>query len=268
MNMKVLINPILLLVVMLLLAWKILAGETLSEHVLMQPDIWVLSLCVTGCVVNGALSIAKAMTHRAPLMGVVWSVAFLVLGCCAWVVVSHGDAATREDERTYSQMKKAWQSQQADPLAVNEQGQSLITLAAALGKKNDLQKLLQLPIPEEQKIAAAFRAAESGKKETLTHLLQTAGVSPNIAAEGSTLLCTAICQGRKDTAAALIQLGANVNQADAEGLTPLMHAVINEDTAAVRLLLQHHADTSITTPSGRDAASYSHAEAISDLLAS
>lgn len=267
MSMKVFANPILLLIVMALLTWKIIGTEVAEDNPLLQPDIWVLCLCVTGCVVNGALSIAKALTHRAPLMGVVWSVMFLVLGCCAWVVVTHGDAASRADERAYAAMKEAWHSQQAEPYAVNDEGQSLITLAAALGKTNDLKKLLQLPLPENQKVTAAFRAAEQGKKDALALLIQTGGVSPNAAAEESTLLCTAVCQGRKETAKALLLMGANVNLADAEGLTPLMHAVIGEDVVAVRLLLDSGANVSATTPDGRDAASYSNAENISSLLA-
>lgn len=267
MNMKAFANPILLLIVMALLAWKILGSDFIGENPLLQPDIWVLSLCVTGCVVNGALSIAGALSHRAPLMGVVWSVMFLVLGCCAWIVVTHGDAATREDERSYAAMKQNWQNQQTDPLAINENGQSLITLAAALGKTRDLKKLLQLPIPTEQKEAAAFRAAEQGKTDSLRLLILSAGVSPNAAAQESTLLCAAICQGRKEAAKELLLMGANVNLPDAEGLTPLMHAVICEDPVAVRLLLEHGADISAKNPAGRDAASYSHSEVISSLLA-
>ena len=67
--MKDYINPLLLLIVIALLSWKVSAGiETPS-----QVEIWLLTLCVSGFIVNGLLSFAQALARRKSVMNVVWS---------------------------------------------------------------------------------------------------------------------------------------------------------------------------------------------------
>ena len=58
---------------------------------------------------------------------------------------------------------------------------------------------------------------------------------------GRTLLHHAASQGRVDWAAALIELGADVNVCDDDGWTPLFHAFASGQTQMVRFLLHHHA---------------------------
>lgn len=49
----------------------------------------------------------------------------------------------------------------------------------------------------------------------------------------------------------LIQLGANINQRDKEGRTPLYQAVLNRLTSAALVLIRHYADPTIRCNAGR-----------------
>ena len=64
----------------------------------------------------------------------------------------------------------------------------------------------------------------------------------NPAIEGRTLLMHAAFDGDLETAARLLQKGADVNACDADGDTALMFASFNGHYAIVKLLLGHGAD--------------------------
>ena len=51
----------------------------------------------------------------------------------------------------------------------------------------------------------------------------------------------------------IIESGAKVNNTDADGLTPLHHAVKSDDLAMTKLLLQYRGDPTMTTKKGWDA---------------
>jgi ankyrin repeat protein len=54
---------------------------------------------------------------------------------------------------------------------------------------------------------------------------------------------------------------------DENGVSPLMHAVINENRSIARLLVQHNADPTQKDNTGRDAFSCSRSESMDEILA-
>ncbi|MDT8066822.1 MAG: ankyrin repeat domain-containing protein [Terriglobia bacterium] len=76
--------------------------------------------------------------------------------------------------------------------------------------------------------------------------------------------------GRHDKSVrVLLDLGADVNDADYIGMTPLMDAVSADDATAVRMLLAAGANTTVTNKSGRSALSLAqelHHAGIAELL--
>lgn len=92
-------------------------------------------------------------------------------------------------------------------------------------------------------------AAERGNLEIVNALLQ-AGANPNVSSKDtaaanahfSTPLNSAILHKSLPVVKRLVQTGADVNLLDGAGTSALMLAVMNQDTAAVRLLLEHGAD--------------------------
>lgn len=78
-------------------------------------------------------------------------------------------------------------------------------------------------------MTALYTAAESGKIDCLTMLLNC-GANPNQAtSEGSTALHIAAQNGHIDCVKALIAAGANLNQTNKSGVTPLRLALICYD---------------------------------------
>ena len=56
-------NPLLLLIIIALLSWKVSVGIETPSAV----EIWMLTLCITGFIVNGLLALARAMAQRKDL---------------------------------------------------------------------------------------------------------------------------------------------------------------------------------------------------------
>lgn len=259
-------NPALLLIVVVLFSWSAVGS---NEAVNDTMTLWVLVMSFTGVVVNGALCLARALSRRPPVSCLAWAVGFLVLGSSAWVMlVQEQRADLREDEAAFMNLKDAWErSGKAD--AVTEDGDTLIVLAASMGRTDVLNallgdaQLLQEHADELQKAAA--RAAGEERLDALKLLLDR-GISVNSLMDGTTLLNMAVAHDKKKAVVELLTRGANVNQPDVEGTTPLMHAVMNSNPHMVELLLQYGADPSLLNEEGRDAASYSRNEQIDDLL--
>lgn len=258
-------NPTLLLIVVGLFAWGLTYGDQGTA-----AGAWAMGLCITAFLVNGALCLARALTRRPSLMSVVWSVVYLILAGCAWVLVSSPQEDVYAEEReSLNRQLNSWKEQGQSPFATAQQEQQcLLILAAGLGKNHLLRELLALPDagnhPEVLQAAAAA-AAGNGRKKALQQLLE-AGVDVNTRVAGTSLLCTAVVNGCPDNAELLLTLGASPHPADAEGVSPIMHAVINEDLSMARLLMKHGADPTQKNADGRDAFSYSRTEEMDAVL--
>lgn len=259
-DMKDFVNPLVLLIVVALLSFRVCGvGE---------PDalqMWLLVLCATAFIVDSALAVARGMTRRPALMSVVWSVVFLIVGCTGWLMGDADSSASEEDYQAYRSLYEAYR-QGGNPYEANAEGDSLLAMAAYLGKKRVVEELLSRGnIPAGQMEVAACRAAEAGRVDVLELLLK-GGVQSNSKAADTTLLCAAVQNGQRATVELLLQAGADANLADAEGTPPLVHAVLAESIPVVRLLLKAGADVSRTDAAGRDPLSYSRSPSMDSVL--
>lgn len=262
--MKDIVNPLVLLSVVALVACHVGAdSDGLADGFL----IWALALCATAFIVDGILAIARAIAHRKVLMPVVWAFVFLVLGCCLFATAK-GDASVSGEEMESFRVLNEARLAGGDVWARDDSGECLLTLAASLGKNRVVKELVQGKsgeVPAETLQEAALRAAENGRAEAL-RLLLDAGASLSAVYQGTTLLCAAAQNGRTKAVECLLERGAEPNLADEEGVTPLIHAVVAENAAVVRLLRQYGAVAAKKDAQGRDAASYARSEAVSELL--
>lgn len=252
-------NPTLLLIVVGMFAWGV-SGTTGNGDAI---AISTMGLCITAFMVNGALALARALTRRPSLMCVVWSVAYLILSGCAWVMWnSPDDDIYAEDKEALTTQLKSWKESGLSPFASpQEEQECLMVLAAGLGKNRLLRELLALQDSAKQEVInrAAAAATENGRKKSL-QLLLDAGVNPDTKEEKGSLISLAAINSRRDIAALLLERKANPNLPDAEGIPPIMHAVINEDLPMVKLLISYGAQPSAQAPDGRDAFSCSRSE--------
>ncbi len=203
-------------------------------------------------------------------MAIVWTVTYLILGSCAWVMLQSSEEDAYEEEKAALETRlTAWKSTGASPFtAPRGEEDCLVVLASGLGKNKLLRELLELPEAqrnEEILLLAAHAAVENGQKRSLMLLLEH-GIHADSTAGGASLLCTAVIHGRHDIAGLLLKNGASPNSPDAEGIPPIMHAVINDDLPTARLLMQHGADASQKAPDGRDAHSCSRSEEMDTVL--
>ncbi|HEX4949330.1 MAG TPA: ankyrin repeat domain-containing protein, partial [Blastocatellia bacterium] len=70
------------------------------------------------------------------------------------------------------------------------------------------------------------------------------------AQDQSTALNTAIRDGELKQVKTLLAQGVNINAQDADGTTPLMHAVVNAEADCVKLLLDQGADPNLSNKAG------------------
>lgn len=91
-------------------------------------------------------------------------------------------------------------------------------------------------------------ACTNGNAATIEALLK-AGEDPNavVSVTGDTALMLAARTGKTDAIDVLLNHGADVNKANAEGQTPLMWAAAAKNAAAVQVLLDHKADPNAKT---------------------
>lgn len=253
-------NPLLLFLVVVLFA---LSFQEMADESRFDPMLWLLVFCVTGCMVNGLLCIARSLAHRPVLMSAVWSMAFLVLGCMAWMFVSQGAEGDRELTAGYTALKTSGASFDAP----DESGECLLTYAAALGKKRAVATMAESAepaVPQELWGKAAARAAARGHVNVL-QVLVPAKAAPDAVCDGMPLLVTAAVNGRVKAVQFLLEQGAAVNAADAEGNTALIHAAVNDDVPMAKLLLQHGADKAATNAAGQTAADNARGE-VADVI--
>ena len=126
--MKDFVNPALLLIIIVLMVFRV-AADTLStaDHL----TVILLTLCVTVVLVDGALGLARALTRRPSVWLVLWAGVFFVLACFVWTLrntYSMG-GGFGEERQAYQQL---YQTQRENPLVRDDEGENLLTRAAAL----------------------------------------------------------------------------------------------------------------------------------------
>ncbi len=270
--MKAFLNPLLLVICVLLLAFGY-ASSASGEEGGSLAETWVLTLCLLGAIINGTLGVARVLTRRPAVACIAWAVGYLLFGSMAWVFVSgESTPSLSAQERALLEKKvEAWQAGQLDPYAPDDNGDSVLTLAAGLGRMDILHKVStpgHALVHAEAFARAAHRAAERDRAAVLEQFADIAYVPVDARAEGMTPLHTAALHKARRAAAELLERGADVHAAAVDGLTPLHNAVLVDDEAMVHLLLEHGADPKRVDADGRDAASYARSEGILNALES
>ena len=260
-GMKDIYNPMVLLSVVIMLAVRVTTDDGGLADTL---DVYMLSICAAAFAVCACLLIARLSVRRRTLMLAVWALVYLIVGCCVWAVsfnAGEQDDETAAFRRLYGEYRETGHLPPPD-----ENGDTLPVLAASLGRSDCLKKLLkdEALSPEEAERAAA-RAAGWNHAKALKFLLD-AGVSPDAAPEGVSLLNTAAQNACTATLHMLLRRGADPNLADDEGTPPLIHAAIADREAPVRLLLKFGADRTKRDAAGRDAAGYARSSEIAEML--
>lgn len=259
------VNPLLMFSIIGLFAWAI-SDADIADSAWLQPGLWLLTLCATGCLVNGALCFARGLAHRPVLSGAVWSMVHLLLGCCAWVWLSQDSNVNRAELEKYRHLVA---QQGLSPYAMDEEGDSLLSLAAGLGKDAVVRRILTgHPHGKAEEAAlthAAWHAAQNGRNQALSHLLE-AGVSPDADVADTPLIIAAVNSRHCKAVIALTEKGADVNRTDIDGNTPFIHAVINGDIATARYLREHGADPNKMNKGGRRAADFSRSDRLDELM--
>lgn len=264
--MKDYFNPLLLLIVIALLSWKVSVGIETPASV----EVWLLTLCATGFVVNGLLSVARALAKRKSLMSVVWSCVFLIFCSCAWVTLRQ-EKDYRHEINAYHELNAHWQEGHNNPFElVDDEGRTLLELATILGKKMAVRGLLAQPEAAQAGdviLRAAVHAAENGRHELLTMLAQQkGGFDFNRLSDGRSPLVAAVLSNNRKCAEVLLELNAKPDFCDENGVSPLMHAVIDNNRGMASLLIKHGADPYLKDRTGRDAASCSRSDLMDAIL--
>lgn len=260
-------NPLLLLVIIALLSWKVSMGIETPANV----EVWLLTLCVSGFIVNGLLAVARALSKRKAVMNVVWSTVYLIFCSCSWVTMRQ-EKDYRHELNAYNELNLKWQGEHIAPYTlVDDEGRSLLELATILGKKMAVRGLLAQPEAETAQdiiLRAAICAAENGRHELLRILAQQKeGFSFNRSTDGRTPLIGAVLSNNIKCVKVLLELKADPNLCDDSGVSPLMHAVIDNNRNMASLLIEHGADPSLQDNTGRDAASCSRSDLMDAILA-
>lgn len=107
------------------------------------------------------------------------------------------------------------------------------------------------PVSEvSRESVAALKTQSYNAIKVLFLLLCYSSFSPVIFAQS---LNTAIRDGNLTHVKSLLAKGANINAPDADGTTPLMHAVVNAEADCVKLLLDQGADPNLSNKAGATA---------------
>ncbi len=268
--MKAFLNPFLLLVCILLLAFSYVSSASGEEGNAMV-ETWVLTLCLLGVIINGILGVARMLTQRPSVQLMGWAVGFLIAGCVVWTFVSgeNTEGVSSQERRQLREQVEAWRAGQLSPWALDDNGEGILILAAGLGEAGILEELLSdtescNANPQLLELAAQ-RAAERNREQSLLQLMD-AGVSANTVI-GFPLLQSAVMNKAHRAAACLLKRGAQANVMGLGGMRPLHHAALANDLDMVHLLLQHGADPSLPNADGREPASYARSESVIETLA-
>lgn len=261
-------NPLFLLLIIALLSWKVSMGIETPSSV----EVWLLTLCATGFVVNGLLSVARALAKRKALMAVVWSAVYLVFCSCAWVTLRQ-EKDYRQEIAAYHELNAKWREEHINPYTLKDaDGRTLLELAAILGKKLAFRGLLAQPEASQSQeiiLRTALSAAENGRHEMLRILAeQKDGFNFNRLSDGRSPLIGAVLNNRMKCIQVLLELNADPNFCDENGVSPLMHAVIDNNRSIARVLIESGADPHLQDHTGRDAASCSRSDLMDATLES
>lgn len=258
-------NPIFFLLIVGLFVWSSCFPNSAGDVV----GMWAVALCCVGFLVNAGVGMARLLSRRPAVAVACWSMFYLLAGGSAWVTMSPWlDSRQRGEIEQYRLLKKAWEEEGADAFCNREDEPSLLSLAAALNRTAVLERILARPEARQHEKSlseAAHIAAERGAVQALKLLLEH-GVGADDTRDGETLLGSSVLANQLPCAACLLQQGADVNKAGDGGSSPLIHAVVNDHMAMVRLLMKAGADPRRTNEEGRDALSYSRHEAMDRLL--
>lgn len=261
--MKDFVNPALLLIVIVLMVFRV-AAETMAQAD--DLSVILLTICVTAVLVNGALGLARALTRRPSVKSVLWAGVFFVMGCMAWVLRStySGQWGVGEERQAYREL---CEKQRENPLARDEEGENLLTRAAALGEVAEVRSIMSDARLTEADISeAGLRAAESNRIEVLD-VLARRGLSAKAVVQGTPLLHAAAQNAACEAMEWLLARGATPNSRDAEGATPLIHATIAGSVPAVKLLLEYGADPNLRDSTGQGPADVARSEELQNILA-
>lgn len=260
--MKDFVNPALLLVVMVLMVFRVVAETTAQADDL---TVIMLAICVTAVLVNGALGLARALTRRPSVKPVLWAGVFFVLGCLVWVLrfSYSAELGVGEERQAYREL---CEKQQENPLARDEEGENLLTRAAALGEVAAVRSIMsdaRLTVADINE--AGLRAAESNKIAVLDELARR-GLNAKAVVQGTPLLHAAAQNAACEAMEWLLSRGATPNSRDAEGATPLIHAAIAGSVPAVKLLLEYGADPHLRDATGQSPADCARSEELQNIL--
>lgn len=162
-----------------------------------------------------------------------------------------------------SAASRAWTSPQvltllldalADPNRQDAQGMSAVHWAASTGSDANLKLLLlrggSADAPTAHGMPPLNLAVRSSRVSHKVRLLLSFGASPNSRSSANTgafagmpaISCIPYSEGHVQFAEELLRAGANVNQPDAQGRTPLMFSAGTTDVNFMRLFLRQGAD--------------------------
>ncbi len=250
-------NPIFTLIIVGGMAWRC----TTQGEITTSQDAWLLSLCVVGVLVNGVLALARALTQRLPLGTTVWAAVYFVLGCCAWTM---RDMPLGPEQALYDAQRRS--AGQVDPLAVDAEGESLFTRAAALGKVRDVEHILNTAAPTANQLAQAAQRAAENNRTAVLQVLAKAGLPATAVVDGQPLLHAAAQNGACEAMDWLIMSGARPDARDATGSTALIQATLSESLSAVKLLLKRGANPKLRDEDGKRALDYARTPEMAELV--
>ncbi|CAI5456054.1 unnamed protein product [Caenorhabditis angaria] len=107
---------------------------------------------------------------------------------------------------------------------------------------------------------------QNGELEVVKELVNADNL--NEVYNGRTAIQIASDYGHVNIVEFLIGMGANINDVDRYGITPLLSAVWEGHVAVVKLLLAHGANRNVKAPDGTPLAECTEEQEIKDLLAS
>lgn len=95
---------------------------------------------------------------------------------------------------------------------------------------------------------------------------QEGGFDFNRIYDDRTPLIAAVLGNQRKSIEVILELGASPDMADTSGITPLMHAVIDDNRGMARLLMQFEAALTVKDNTGRNATRCSRSESMDEVL--
>jgi len=132
---------------------------------------------------------------------------------------------------------------------VNDNGETLLHVAAKTGDapqaKAAIEAQATVHILDKQNNTPLVYATDNGDIQLMRLLLKADASHIDHAGNMGTALCVAAAKGNLEAAATLLDAGADINARGAEGVTPLMTAVFNQQEEMALFLLKKRADVTL-----------------------